>query len=159
MPYNNLTGRAWRDAEELDPSLLDSEQGVEVFVDWVKPRYMDREVTKVGRYMSDFFKVLKRTAQQDIREFNQEFDRQVSRLKEVGCTLPDTCLAWWYVDKMRMDNASELNLLASVGNSDSLIKLQDEAIIQDRMNRRMWERRPDGDRRSEEKRTDDKKKH
>ena len=25
----------------------------------------------------------------------------MSRLKELGCTLPDTCLAWWYVDKGR----------------------------------------------------------
>ncbi|CAK9061620.1 unnamed protein product [Durusdinium trenchii] len=159
MLYNNLTGRAWRDAEELELGLLDSEQGVEVFVDWIKSRYMDREVTKIGRYMSDFFKVLKRNTQQDIRDFNQEFDRQVSRLKEVGRALPDACLAWWYVDKMRMDNTSELNLLSSVGNSYTLKKLQDAAIIQDRMNRRMWERRPDGDRRSEDRRTDDKKKH
>ena len=159
MLYNNLTGRAWRDAEELELGLLDSEQGVEVFVDWIKSRYMDREVTKIGRYMSDFFKVLKRNTQQDIRDFNQEFDRQVSRLKEVGRALPDACLAWWYVDKMRMDNTSELNLLSSVGNSYTLNKLQDAAIIQDRMNRRMWERRPDGDRRSEDRRTDDKKKH
>ena len=71
----------------------------------------------------------------------------------------DACLAWWYVDKMRMDNTSELNLLSSVGNSYTLNKLQDAAIIQDRMNRRMWERRPDGDRRSEDRRSDDKKKH
>ena len=84
MLYNNLTGRAWRDAEELELGLLDSEQGVEVFVDWIKSRYMDREVTKIGRYMSDFVKVLKRNTQQDIRDFKQEFDRQVSRLKEVG---------------------------------------------------------------------------
>ena len=43
--------------------------------------------------------------------------------------------------------------------SYTLSKLQDAAIIQDRMNRRMWERRPDGDRRSGDRRTDDKKKH
>ena len=102
--------------------------------------------------MSDFFKVLKKTANQDIRDFNQEFDRQISRLREVGCTLPDNCLAWWYVDKMRLDNATELNLLSSVGNLYNLQKLQDAAIIQDRMNRRLWERRPDGDKRTEEKR-------
>ena len=61
MLYNNLTGRAWRDAEELELGLLDSE--VEVFVGWIKSNYMDREVTKLGRYMSDFFKVLKRNTQ------------------------------------------------------------------------------------------------
>lgn len=49
----------------------------------------------------------------------------MSRLKEVGCTLPDTCLAWWYVDKMRLDNATELNFLSLVGNLYSLQKLQD----------------------------------
>ena len=152
MLYNSLSGRAWRDAEELDLSLLDTDNGVEIFLSWIKDKYMDREVTKVGRYMSDFFKVLKKTANQDIRDFNQEFDRQISRLREVGCTLPDNCLAWWYVDKMRLDNATELNLLSSVGNLYNLQKLQDAAIIQDRMNRRLWERRPDGDKRTEEKR-------
>lgn len=40
---------------------------------------MGKEATKVGRYMSD--KVLKRHSSQDIRDFNQEFDRQISRLK------------------------------------------------------------------------------
>lgn len=151
MLYNSLSGRAWRDAEELDLSVLDADNGVEIFISWIQDKYMDREVTKVGRYMSDFFKVLKKGSNQDIRDFNQEFDRQVSRMKEVGCSLPDTCLAWWYVDKMRLDNATELNLLASVGNLYSLSKLQDAAIIQDRMSRRLWERRHDGDRRTEDK--------
>ena len=151
MLYNSLSGRAWRDAEELDLSLLDAENGVEIFLSWIKDKYMDREVTKVGRYMSDFYKVLRKSANQDIRDFNQEFDRQISRLKEVGRTL-DTCLAWWYVDKMRLDNATELNLLSSVGNLYNLQKLQDAAIIQDRMNRRLWERRQDGDKKTEDKR-------
>ncbi|CAK8988172.1 unnamed protein product [Durusdinium trenchii] len=109
----------------------------------------DRDGLKAKGYIR---KVLKKTANQDIRDFNQEFDRQISRLREVGCTLPDNCLAWWYVDKMRLDNATELNLLSSVGNLYNLQKLQDAAIIQDRMNRRLWERRPDGDKRTEEKR-------
>ena len=50
-------------------------------------------------------------------------------MKEVGCSLPDTRLAWWYVDKMRLDNATEVNLLSSVGNLYSLNKLQDAAIM------------------------------
>lgn len=138
--YNNLSGRAWRDAEELELSALDSEVGAEIFMDWIKARYMDREITKVGRYMSDFFNVLKRGSNQDVRDFNQEFGRQISRLREVP---PDVCLAWWYV-------ATELNLLSSVGNA-YLQKLQDAPIIQDRMNRRLWERRHDGDRKSEDR--------
>ena len=137
--YNHLIGKAWRDAEELDLDLLDQDNGVDVFLGWVSSKYLDREVVKVGRSMSEFFKVLKRTTSQDIRDFNQEFDRQSSRLREVGCQLPDVCLAWWYLDKLRLDNASELSLLVSTGNVYSLVKLQEAAIIQDRMNRRMWE--------------------
>ena len=142
--YNHLSGKAWRDAEELDLDLLDQESGIDVFIGWISPKYLDKEVVKVGRCMSEFFKVLKRTNGQDIKDFNQEFDRQASRLKEVGRQLPDLCLAWWYMDKLRLDNASELSLLSSTGNVYSLQKLQEAAIIQDRMNRRMWETRRGG---------------
>ena len=146
--YNNLSGRAWRDAEELDLARLDADDGVEVFTTWVSEKYLDREVVKVGRCMSEFFKMLRKNYNQDIREFNQEYDRQLSRLKEVGCSLPDVCQAWWYLDKLRLDNSAELNLLSSTGNQYSLAKLQEAAIIQDRMNRRLWEaKRGDKDRR------------
>lgn len=146
--YNNLSGRAWRDAEELDLARLDADDGVEVFTTWVSEKYLDREVVKVGRCMSEFFKMLRKNYNQDIREFNQEYDRQLSRLKEVGCNLPDVCQAWWYLDKLRLDNSAELNLLSSTGNQYSLAKLQEAAIIQDRMNRRLWEaKRGDKDRR------------
>ena len=138
MLYNHLTGRAWRDAEELDVEWLDGDSGMDYFIDWIRNRYLDREVIKVGKYMTDFFKNLKKHNNQDVKEFNQEFD-QAARLKEVGCALPDVCLAWWYMDKLRLDNATELNLLSSTGNDYNLYKLQDAAIIQDRMNRRLWE--------------------
>eukprot|EP00438_Fugacium_kawagutii_P026759 Skav216449 [mRNA] locus=scaffold50:462658:469839:- [translate_table: standard] len=145
--YNNLTGRAWRDAEELDLSLLDCENGVAVFTQWISDKYLDREVVKVGKCMLEFFRVLKKGPNQEIREFNQEFDRQISRLKEVGCSLPDLCMAWLYVDKLRLDNSAELNLLSSTGNVYSLVKLQEAAIIQDRMSRRLWENRKPSDHR------------
>ena len=93
--YNHLTGKAWRDGEEIDLDILDQDNGVDTFIDWISAKYLDREVVKVGRCMSEFFKVLKRTTGQDIKDFNQEFDRQASRLREVGCQLPDLCLAWW----------------------------------------------------------------
>ena len=95
--------------------------------------------------MLEFFKHLKKGYGQEIRDFNQEYDRQVSRLKEVGCNLPDLCLAWLYVDKLRLENGAELNLLSSTGNKYELSKLQDAAVIQDRMNRRLWEPRKYGD--------------
>lgn len=137
--YNSLTGRAWRDAEELDMADLDCDSGVDHFIAWVTNRYLDKEVIKAGRYMSEFFKQFKRQAGQEIRDYNTEFDRHLGKLKEIGCALPGPCMAWWYVDKLRLDNASELNLLASVGNVYDLGRLQEAAVIQDRMNRRMWE--------------------
>ena len=137
--YNSLTGKAWRDAEELDVSTLDASDGVEVFISWVKERYLDKEVVKAGKYMSDFFKLFKRGTNQDIRDYNSEFDRHLTKLKEVGCVLPGVCSSWWYIDKLRLDNATELSLLSSVNNQYDLGRLQEAAVVQDRMNRRLWE--------------------
>lgn len=83
--YNNLSGRAWRDAEEIDLTYLDDDAGAAYFTKWVADKYLPKEVVKVGKCMLEFFRVLKKQPSQDIREFNQEYDRQVSRLKEVGC--------------------------------------------------------------------------
>eukprot|EP00435_Cladocopium_sp_Y103_P003094 s3557_g1.t1 len=44
--YNSLTGRAWRDAEELDLALLDSADGVDVFTRWISEKYLDKEDKK-----------------------------------------------------------------------------------------------------------------
>ena len=137
--YNGLSGKAWRDAEDLDVSQLDHPQGVERFVFWITQRYLDKEVVKAGKYMSGFFKHFKRSQNQDIRDFNSEFDRHLSKLREVGCQLPGTCSSWWYVDKLRLDNTTELSLLSSVNNQYDLVNLQEAAVVQDRMNRRLWE--------------------
>lgn len=52
--YNNLTGKAWRDAEDLDLSALDDPYGVDRYLAWITQRYLDKEVVKAGKYMSDF---------------------------------------------------------------------------------------------------------
>ena len=44
----------------LDLDLLSDENGAQYFKAWVKERFMDVEVTQVGRVMSQFFRVLKR---------------------------------------------------------------------------------------------------
>ncbi len=137
--YNGLTGKAWHDAEEIDVKMLDSNDGVEKFIGWITQRYLDKEVVKAGRYMSDFFKLFKRGTNQDIRDYNSEFDRHLTKLKEVGCVLPGVCSSWWYIDKLRLDSATELSLLSSVNNQYDLGRLQEAAVVQDRMNRRLWE--------------------
>ncbi|CAE7833210.1 GIP [Symbiodinium necroappetens] len=43
------------------------------------------------------------------------FDRAHARLVECGCHLPDLASAWVFVDRMELEKASELNLLASDG--------------------------------------------
>ncbi|CAE7245906.1 unnamed protein product [Symbiodinium sp. CCMP2592] len=50
------------------------------------------------------------------REYNTEYDRLHGRLREVGCSLPEECSAWLYLDRLQLDEPQELNLLASVGN-------------------------------------------
>ena len=139
MLYNGLSGKAWRDAEELDLTILDAANGVDKFIAWIAERYLDKEVVKAGKYMSDFFKSFKKTADQDIRDYNMEFDRHLAKLKEIGCLFPGVCSSWWYIDKLRLDNAAELSLLSSVGNQYDLPRLQEAAVVQDRMNRRIWE--------------------
>ena len=75
--YNGLFGKAWRDAEEIDLAALDSPNGVDVFMQWITEHYLDKEIVKAGKYMSDFFKHYKRGHAQDIRDF-MEFDRHIS---------------------------------------------------------------------------------
>ena len=82
---------------------------------------------KVARTMSEFFKAFKKTSGQEIRDFNQQFDLHIGRLREIGCQLPEICVAWWYVDTLRLDNPAELNLLSSTNNDRNLEKLHEAA--------------------------------
>ena len=137
--YQNLTGKAWIAAEELSMNKLASDSGVEYFVDWLKARFLDLEVARIGRAFSEFFRKLRRKPSQTIREYNTEYDRLHARLREVGCSLPQECAAWLYVDRLQLDEPQELNLLASVGNQYNLGKLQQAAVLHDRGHRKPWE--------------------
>ena len=68
--YSALKDRAWVEAEALDLDLLSDEAGSQYFKAWVKERFMDVEVTQVGRVMSQFFRVLKRGHDQSVRSFS-----------------------------------------------------------------------------------------
>lgn len=46
--YNELTGKAWVYAEELDVDMLAAPQGMSYFLEWVRARFMDIEITKVS---------------------------------------------------------------------------------------------------------------
>ena len=130
--YQNLTDRAWIDAERLDMDRLATKQGVDYLIEWVKDRYLDVQVTQIGRSLSGFFRGLHRKAHQTVRDYLAEFDRAHARLTEVGCVLPDVAAAWVFVDRMGLEEQAELNLLASVGNQYSLKALQQAAIVHDR---------------------------
>ena len=78
----------------------------------VKDRYLDVQVTQVGRSLSDFFRRLKRRPGQSIRDYMSDFDRALARLHECGCVLPDLASAWVFVDRMELEEGAELNLLA-----------------------------------------------
>ncbi|CAE7510542.1 RE1 [Symbiodinium sp. CCMP2592] len=47
--YQHLTDRAWVDAERLDMDKLGSKFGVDYLVEWIKDRYLDVQVTQIGR--------------------------------------------------------------------------------------------------------------
>ena len=137
--YQNLAGKAWVAAEELSVDKLSADNGVQYLVKWISGRYLDLEITRIGKAFSEFFRRLRRRPGQSIREYNAEYDRLHARLREVGCSLPEDCAAWLYVDRLQLEESAELNLLASVGNSYSLHKLQKAAVIQDRGLRKPWE--------------------
>ena len=137
--YQHLQGRAWVEAEGLDIDKLATTAGLEYYLDWVKERYLDVQVTQVGRSLSEFFRKLKKKPGQSIRDFVGEYDRAHARLVECGCRLPDLAAAWVFVDRMGLEEAAELNLLASVGNVYDLKRLQQAAIVQDRALRKPWE--------------------
>ena len=137
--YQHLTDKAWIDAERLDVDRLATKDGVEYLIDWIKDRYLDVQVTQIGRSLSGFFRGLHRKANQSVRDYMAEFDRAFARLGEVGCHLPDVAAAWVFVDRMGLEEQAELNLLASVGNQYSLKSLQQAAIVHDRGLRKPWE--------------------
>ena len=137
--YQNLSGKAWVAAEELNVDKLSAGTGVQYLVKWISGRYLDLEITRIGKAFSEFFRRLRRRPGQSIREYNAEYDRLHARLREVGCCLPEDCAAWLYVDRLQLEESAELNLLASVGNAYSLHKLQKAAVIQDRGLRKPWE--------------------
>ena len=137
--YQHLSGKAWIAAEELSVPRLGAEGGVAYFVSWINARFLDLEVARIGKAFSDFFRRLKRRAGQSIREYNSEYDRLHARLREVGCTLPQECAAWLYIDRLQLEEAQELNLLASVGNEYNLHRLQQAAVLHDRTHRKPWE--------------------
>ncbi|CAE6950397.1 GIP [Symbiodinium sp. CCMP2592] len=137
--YRHLAGKAWVAAEELNVDALGRDDGVHYLMSWLRNRYLDLEVTRIGKALSEMFRKLRRKQGQSIRDSNAEYDRLHARLKEVGCMLPEECSAWLYVDRLQLEEGAELNLLASVGNIYSLAKLQKAAIIQDRALRKPWE--------------------
>ncbi|CAE7261007.1 RE2 [Symbiodinium sp. CCMP2592] len=137
--YQHLSGKAWIAAEELSVQRLSSNEGLHYFTSWVSARFLDLEVARIGRAFSDFFRKLRRRPGQTIREYNTEYDRLHGRLREVGCSLPEECSAWLYLDRLQLDEPQELNLLASVGNRYSLHHLQHAAVLHDRGQRKPWE--------------------
>ncbi|CAE6922017.1 RE2 [Symbiodinium sp. CCMP2592] len=137
--YQHLSGKAWIEAERLDIDKLSGPSGSAYFVEWIRERYLDVQVTQVGRSLSEFFRKLRKKPGQNIRDYVGEFDRAQARLEECGCTLPDIALAWMFVDRLGLDEPSELNLLASVGNVYDLRRLQQAATIHDRALRKPWE--------------------
>ncbi|CAE7455494.1 unnamed protein product, partial [Symbiodinium sp. CCMP2456] len=80
--YQNLSGKAWIAAEELSLGRLGEDTGVTYLVSWVTARFLDLEITRIGRALSDFFRRLRRRPNQTVREYNTEYDRLYGRLRE-----------------------------------------------------------------------------
>ena len=136
--YQNLSGRAWVEAEELRVADLAKDDGVEVFRRWVQERYQEIEVSKIAESLTAFFKRLRRQQGQSIREFNSLFDRAHTRLLEIDCRLPEVAKAWAYLNALGLAHNEELALLASVNNEYSTAKIQRAAILHEKSLRAPW---------------------
>ena len=136
--YSHLTGRAWVAAQKkkLSVDRLSGPDGLQYYMDWVRIRFMEIEITKVANVMSELFRRCRKKADQPVREFNLEYERLLLRLRELECELPPLVKAWLYLDKLKMSEAEEMNLLSSVNNKFDLKLLQQAALIHDRGVRR-----------------------
>ncbi|CAE7698950.1 RE1 [Symbiodinium sp. CCMP2592] len=143
--YQNLSGRAWVESEELNVEDLASERGLQIFKSWVRERYQEVEVSRIAEALTLFFKKMKCQSGQSIREFNSVFDRSHSRLLEIDCKLPEVARAWAYLNALGLSNTEELSLLASVGNDYSTAKLQKAAILHEKSLRGPWVPKPKGE--------------
>ena len=139
--YTNLSGRAWLFAEELDVDRLGSRDGMAHYLEWVRVRFMEIEINKVGGIMNELFRKCRKRSDQSVRDYNMEFERLLLRLGELNCELPNLVKAWLYVDRLKMSEHDEVALLASVGNQYDLRALQQAALVQDRgATKKLWDR-------------------
>ena len=113
-----------RSRHGLDMDRLNSVQGRDCLVHWIKDRYLDVQVTQIERSLSNFLRKLCKKPGQAIRDY-------------VGVGAPSR------TSRRRVSSwsgwASELNLLASVGNTYDFRKLQHASIVQDQALRKPWE--------------------
>ena len=142
--YTHLSGRAWLFVEELDVDRLGSWDGMAYYLEWVRVRFMEIEINKVGAIMNELFRKCRKRADQTVRDYNMEFERLLLRLGELNCELPNLVKAWLYVDRLKLSEHDEVALLSSVGNQYDLRALQQAAMIQDRgvVAKKTWDRNP-----------------
>ncbi|CAE7713298.1 unnamed protein product [Symbiodinium sp. KB8] len=138
--YQALSGRAWIEAEELQVSELATEDGVEKYKAWIMERYQEIEVGKIAEALNGFFKRLRRSQGQSIREFNASFDRAYARLIEVDCRLPETAKAWAYLNALALNHTEELTVLGSVANEYVTAKLQRAAVLHEKSLKCPWDK-------------------
>ncbi|OLP87351.1 hypothetical protein AK812_SmicGene31431 [Symbiodinium microadriaticum] len=139
--YQNLQGRAWVEAEELDVKELCQDGGVERFKAWISERYLEIEVGKIAEALNGFFNRMKRGSTQSVREFNASFDRAYARLVEIDCKLPETAKAWAYLSSLSLTHSEELAILGSVNYEFICNRLQRAAVLHEKNLRRPWDGR------------------
>ena len=102
----------------MDVDALGSDRGASCFLEWVQARSMEMEASKISQMMTELFRKCRPKADQPVREFNV----LVLRLHEFVVNFQ----AWLSVDKLRLAEAEELALLASVGNEYDVRKLHQD---------------------------------
>ena len=109
--FYKLTGEAWKDAEFLEQKKFKGKGGVKLFLQWIEDSYMTTKVSELGVVLTRFFRHLKRKQDEDVQTYKRAYVKGLAELREHGVNLPELVQAWFYIEKLAVNQDHELSLL------------------------------------------------
>ncbi|CAK0838337.1 unnamed protein product [Prorocentrum cordatum] len=111
--YARLQDDAWTAVEDIDMQRLAEPGGLEFLMLELKDRFEEQEILRQGDVLHEFFVLLKRRPQEQIRTFKRRFNTLVHRLAKFAVTLPAIVLGWFFLEKLRLPSDRRAMVLAS----------------------------------------------
>ncbi|CAK0803743.1 unnamed protein product [Prorocentrum cordatum] len=127
--YAELQGDAWVHAEDLDPMTLQNAGGVQMLLDFLADKFDDEKAMELGSELKAFFTKMRRESGEEIRNYINRFDSQVSRLKTLQIEFPDQALAWPFMRRLGLPPDREAGVLNAKQNKYELKPLQKQTLL------------------------------